>query len=193
MESEEVNWFMIKAWHHFCTITHHRWIVRQGCFRVGLYWQGLTHDLSKYGHTEFSVGAKYYQGNRSPNAAEREARGYSLAWMHHKGRNRHHYEYWSDMSPVTKQYETVPMPRKYLVEMVMDRRAACKVYEGEKYTDGSALAYFEKSRERLLMNEQTRQELGYILSMLKEKGEKETFSYLRESVLKGKPFPWEQV
>ena len=184
---------MIKAWKHFCTITRHRWIVRQGCFRVGLYWQGLTHDLSKYGYTEFSVGAKYYQGIRSPNAAERETQGYSLAWMHHKGRNRHHYEYWTDMSPMTKQYESVPMPRKYLVEMVMDRRAACKVYEGENYTDGSALAYFEKSRERLLMNEQTRQELGYILSMLKEKGEKETFSYLRESVLKGKPFPWEQV
>ena len=85
------------------------------------------------------------------------------------------------------------MPRKYLVEMVMDRRAACMVYEGENYTDGSALVYFEKSRERLLMHEKTRQELGYILTMLKEKGEKETFRYLRESVLKGKPFPWENA
>ena len=184
---------LIKAWHHFCTITKHKWIVCQGCFQVGLYWQGITHDLSKYGLSEFLVGAKYYQGTRSPNAAERELRGYSTAWMHHKGRNRHHYEYWSDMSPVTKQYEAVPMPRKYLVEMVMDRRAACMVYEGENYTDGSALVYFEKSRERLLMHEKTRQELGYILTMLKEKGEKETFRYLRESVLKGKPFPWENA
>ena len=184
---------LIKAWRHFCTITKHKWIVCQGCFQVGLYWQGITHDLSKYGLSEFLVGVKYYQGTRSPNAAERELRGYSTAWMHHKGRNRHHYEYWSDMSPVTKQYEAVPMPRKYLVEMVMDRRAACMVYEGEKYTDGSALVYFEKSRERLLMHENTRQELGYILTMLKEKGEKETFRYLREIVLKGKPFPWEDV
>lgn len=180
---------MVKWWKHFCTITHHRWLVRQGCFRVGLYWQGLTHDLSKYSPTEFSVGAKYFQGNRSPNAAEREDKGYSEAWMHHKGRNRHHYEYWCDMSPVTKVYEPVAMPRKYLVEMVMDRRAACKVYEGEKYTDGSPLAYFEKSRERVLMNEQTRRELGYLLTMLKEKGEKETFRYMKENVLKGKPFP----
>ena len=148
---------LIKAWHHFCTITKHKWIVCQGCFQVGLYWQGITHDLSKYGLSEFLVGAKYYQGTRSPNAAERELRGYSTAWMHHKGRNRHHYEYWSDMSPVTKQYEAVPMPRKYLVEMVMDRRAACMVYEGENYTDGSALVYFEKSRERLLMHDRTRQ------------------------------------
>ena len=184
---------MSKAWKHFCTITRHRWLVRQGCFQVGLYWQGLTHDLSKYSPTEFSVGAKYYQGTRSPNAKERELKGYSEAWMHHKGRNRHHYEYWSDMNPVTRNYEAVPMPRKYLVEMVMDRRAACKVYEGDRYTDGSALAYFEKNRERLLMNERTRQELGYLLTMLKDQGERKTFAYMKNHVLKGKPFPWEQV
>ena len=183
----------MKAWKHFKTITHHRHLVRQGCFKVGLYWQGLTHDLSKYSPAEFLTGIRFYQGNRSPNAREREVRGYSEAWMHHKGRNKHHYEYWSDLSLATRKYEHFPMPRKYLVEMVMDRRAACMVYEGEKYTDGSALAYFEKSRERLLMHENTRQELGYILTMLKEKGEKETFRYLRESVLKGKPFPWEDA
>ncbi len=183
---------MSNAWQHFCTITHHRWLVRQGCFQVGLYWQGLIHDLSKYSWTEFSVGAKYFQGNRSPNAAEREAKGFSEAWIHHKGRNRHHYEYWSDMSPVTKVYQSVPMPRKYLVEMVMDRRAACKVYEGKNYTDGSALAYFEKSRERVLMNERTRQELGFLLTMLRDKGEFETFQYIKNCVLKNHPFPWEQ-
>ncbi len=183
---------MHKAWKHFCTITRHRWLVRQGCFKVGLYWQGLTHDLSKYTPTEFCTGAKYYQGTRSPNAAEREAKGYSEAWMHHKGRNRHHYEYWTDMSKATRHYESVPMPRKYLVEMVMDRRAACKVYEGDKYSDGSALAYFEKSRERVLMHPQTQQELGYLLTMLKDRGEAETFRYMKKNVLKGKPFPWEQ-
>ncbi len=182
---------MNKLWRHFWTITHHRWLVCTGCFRVGLYWQGLTHDLSKYSPAEFFVGVKYYQGTRSPNTAERTDKGFSTAWMHHKGRNRHHYEYWTDLSPVTKFYESVPMPRKYLVEMVMDRRAACMVYEGEKYTDGSALVYFEKSRERTLMNDITRRELGYLLTMLQEKGERETFQYMKNSVLKGKPFPWE--
>ena len=114
----------MKAWQHFCTITKHRWKVREGCFRVGLYWQGLTHDLSKYSPTEFRVGARFYQGNRSPNAAEREEKGYSEAWIHHKGRNRHHFEYWTDMNRETRQYESVVMPRKFLVEMVMDRIAA---------------------------------------------------------------------
>ena len=182
---------MSKAWHHFWTVNRHRWLVCQGCFKVGLYWQGLTHDLSKYSPTEFSVGAKFYQGTRSPNAAERDLLGYSTAWMHHKGRNRHHYEYWTDMNPVTKQYEPIPMPRKYLVEMVMDRRAACKVYRGKDYTDGSALNYFEKSRERTLMHECTRRELGFLLTMLQDQGEKATFRYIKETVLKEKPFPWE--
>ena len=183
---------MNNFWQHFKTITYHRWLVRQGCFRVGLYWQGLTHDLSKYTPTEFRSGILYYQGSRSPNAAEREIKGYSEAWMHHKGCNRHHYEYWTDLSLETRKYESVPMPRKYLVEMVMDRRAACMVYQGKNYHPSSALEYLEKSREKSLMNQKTRKELHYILTMLRDEGEEKTFRYLREHVLKGKPFPWEQ-
>ena len=182
----------MKAWKHFKTITKHRFIVMAGCFRVGLYWQGLTHDLSKYSPTEFLMGAKYYQGTRSPNTAERADKGYSQAWIHHKGRNRHHYEYWTDMNRASGFYEPVPMPRKYLAEMVMDRRAACITYQGKAYTDASALNYFMGSRERELMNPQTRRELEYILTMLRDSGEKETFSYLKCHVLRGKPFPWEE-
>ena len=181
----------MKAWQHLKTITKHRWLVRLGCFRVGLYWQGLTHDLSKYSPTEFWIGARYYQGTRSPNAAEREDKGYSEAWMHHKGRNRHHYEYWTDMNRETRRYEPIPMPRRFLVEMVMDRRAACMTYQGKNYRDDSALRYLENSREKDLMHPETLRQLRYILQMLAEEGETETFSYLRKSVLAGKPFPWE--
>ena len=181
----------MKPWQHFKTITHHRLLVMGYCFRVGLIRQGLTHDLSKYSPTEFRVGARYYQGTRSPNAAEREAIGYSTAWMHHKGRNRHHYEYWTDMNRETKRYEPIMMPRRYLVEMVMDRRAACMTYQGKDYRDDSALRYFQKSRERELMHPETCRQLGYILTMLAEKGEKETCHFLKEVVLQGKPFPWE--
>ena len=181
----------MQIWQHFKTITRHRFIVMAGCFRIGLIWQGLVHDLSKYSPTEFWAGARYYQGDRSPNAAEREAKGYSASWMHHKGRNRHHYEYWTDLNRQTRRYESVPMPRKYLVEMVMDRRAACMVYQGKAYHPSSALEYYLKSLERNLMHPQTQQELEYILTMLADRGEKETFRYLRTQVLKGKPFPWE--
>ena len=169
-----------KTWGHLKTITHHRFLVMVGCFRVGLIRQGLTHDLSKYSPTEFWEGARYYQGNRSPNAAEREDKGYSEAWMHHKGRNRHHYEYWTDMNRQTRSYESVPMPKRYLAEMVMDRIAACKTYEGKAYTQASALNYFLKSRERELMHPKTREELEVLLRMLQDRGEGETFRYIRQ-------------
>lgn len=171
---------MKKTWGHFKTITHHRFLVMAGCFRVGLIRQGLTHDLSKYSPTEFWEGARYYQGNCSPNAAEREDKGYSEAWMHHKGRNRHHYEYWTDMNRQTRSYESVPMPKRYLAEMVMDRIAACKTYEGKAYTPASALNYFLKSRERELMHPKTREELEVLLRMLQDRGEGETFRYIRQ-------------
>lgn len=183
---------MMNLWKHFKTITKHKLLVMDGCFKVGLYRQGLAHDLSKYAPIEFLTGARYYQGNKSPNSAEREKKGYSEAWMHHKGRNRHHYEYWTDMNLMTNRYEAVPMPRRYLVEMVMDRRAACMTYEGDAYTPASALNYYLKSRGRESMHPQTQRELEYILTMLRDRGEKRTFSYLRKHVLKGKPFPWEK-
>ena len=180
----------MSAWKHFKTITTHKWLVMDGCFKVGLYKQGLLHDLSKYSPTEFLIGARYYQGDKSPNAAERAEKGYSEAWMHHKGRNKHHYEYWTDMCMATKRYESVPMPRNYLVEMVMDRRAACMVYQGDKYTSASALNYYLNSKERNLMHPQTQKELEYILVMLRDEGEEKTFAYLHR-LLKGEPFPWE--
>ena len=178
-------------WKHFKTITWHKWLVLCGCFRVGLYWQGITHDLSKYAPTEFRNGARYYQGVRSPNAAERDDKGYSEAWIHHKGRNRHHYEYWTDLNQDTLTYTAIPMPRKYLVEMVMDRRAACMTYQGKAYADDSALKYLDRSIERNLMHPKTLRELRHILVMLAEQGEEKTFRYLKKEVLAGKPFPWE--
>ena len=71
----------------------------------------------------------------------------------------------------------------------MDRRAACIVYQGSAYTDGSPLAYFMKSRERQLMHPENRRQLEYILTMLQQQGEKETFRYLKCEFLKGAPLP----
>ena len=113
-----------KAWKHFCTITRHRHQVIRNCYHAGILWQGLRHDLSKYSPTEFIPGAKYYQGDRSPNAEEREVNGYSVAWMHHQGRNKHHFEYWQDYHPQTRMKQPVKMPLRYVKEMFCDRVAA---------------------------------------------------------------------
>lgn len=175
----------MKIWKHFKTITYHKYLVMEGCFKVGLYKQGLFHDMSKYSPCEFFVGAKYYQGNRSPNNAEREAIGYSSAWLHHKGRNKHHYEYWIDYSTkeISGGMAPAPMPAKYIVEMLMDRVAASKVYNKEQYTDSSPWAYYLQGREKAPLHPETKELLEKLLCMLSEKGEDATFSYIRKEVL----------
>ena len=193
-----------KALAHFKTISRHKLEVAKGCFAVGLYRQGILHDLSKYSPTEFLVGARYFQGNRSPNNAEREEKGYSSSWLHHKGRNRHHYEYWMDYNTrVERTPESdrkmsdaeflsgaiIPckMPGRYVVEMFMDRVAASKVYRGSEYTDHDPLAYYEGGRTDAFLHPQTKALLEKLLHMLDEKGEEGTFAYIRAHLTREKP------
>ena len=177
---------MSKAWKHFKTITYHKYLVAKGCFRIGLYKQGLLHDMSKYSPSEFCVGAKYYQGNRSPNNAEREDIGYSSSWLHHKGRNKHHYEYWWDyQSGIEAKMVPVPMPDKYIAEMIMDRIAACKVYRGKEYVDADPLNYYMLGKGSGLLHPNTAETLERMLQMLADKGEEETFQCIKKELVKG--------
>ena len=173
-----------KAYKHLKTICAHRRQVRKNCFRMGLYWQGLTHDLSKFSWAEFRIGAKYFMDDQSPHNGERAEYGYSTAWLHHKGRNKHHYEYWIDYSASDIKGGMTParMPDKYVVEMLMDRIAACKTYHGSSYTDGDPLAYFSKGKANAMMHPETKALLEKLLTMLAQKGEKETFSYIRKEI-----------
>ncbi len=174
------------AFGHFCTITRHRHKVIAHCARAGILWQGLQHDLSKYSPTEFMQGARYYQGTRSPNEMERELFGYSKAWLHHKGRNRHHFEYWMDYNPATKKQEPVKMPLRYVAEMFCDRVAASKIYQGKKYTDRAPLDYFLAAKARRVIHPETSDLLESLLTMLAEKGEQETFDHLKGLLKKNK-------
>lgn len=170
---------MNKAWGHFKTITKHRHQVIYYCYKAGIFWQGCRHDLSKYYPTEFLVGAKYYSGDRSPNEGEREAYGYSKAWMHHKGRNKHHFEYWTDYNPVTREIEPIKMPTNYVIEMFCDRIAASKIYLGKRYTHQEPIAYFMKGKRNRMIHPETSELIESLLVMLAEKGEEATFKYIR--------------
>ncbi len=163
----------------------HRREVRRNCFKVGLIWQGLTHDLSKFSFKEFIPGAKYWQGNRSPQAKERELYGYSPAWLHHKGRNKHHFEYWTDCDKYGNTI-AVEMPPKYFAEMVCDRIAASKIYNGKNYTDDCPLQYFLARKDGIAMHPKTAELLEYYLTLLSQKGEKETFAQLKKFVKESK-------
>ena len=187
----------MKAWKHYCMITHHKHLVMKGCFAVGLYKQGLLHDLSKYTPTEFLVGCKYYQGTMSPNNAERKDKGYSSAWLHHKGRNKHHMEYWIDYGVPGDDGEHggmcgMKMPVRYVVEMYVDRVAASKNYQKERYTDRSALDYYLNGQKFHILHEDTKALLELLLYMLAARGEKETNAFIRGELLKGQ-IPYEKA
>lgn len=175
----------MKIFRHFITITRHRHKVMLHCFKAGLIWRGLLHDLSKYLPSEFIPGARYYQGNRSPQAKERELFGYSAAWLHHKGRNKHHFEYWVD-SGANNDFVFVKMPAVYFGEMVCDRIAASKIYLKESYTASSPLQYFNTRTHKQGMNRETCRDLEYFLTMLAEKGEDYMFEQLKKFIKENK-------
>lgn len=164
---------------HIKTVTRHRREVIKNCRRAGILGQGLFHDLSKYSPAEFFCGIKFYQGDRSPNDAERRKKGYSSAWMHHKGRNKHHFEYWTDYNPETGKYGPVKMPVKYVKEMFCDRVAASKIYQGKNYNSAHPLEYFERGRANRLIHPETSDVLEKLLTMLRDDGEEKTFEYIK--------------
>lgn len=166
---------------HFKTISHHRREVLRNCVRAGIPLQGLVHDLSKYSPVEFINGARFYQGNRSPNVSERQKRGWSNAWLHHKGRNRHHFEYWWDYDVARRKPGPVKMPLKFLKEMFCDRVAASRVYRGADFQQGDPLAYYRKGYAAQYMHPETAAMLEKWLTILAEEGEDAAFSAVRNT------------
>lgn len=169
---------------HFITITKHRHKVLKYCFKSGLYMQGLLHDLSKYTFIEFFKGAKYYTGVRSPISLERKENGYSLAWLHHKGRNKHHPEYWIDLNKEKNCYEPIVMPNRYIGESFCDHLAASKTYNKKNFQPIMIKEYFEKEVLYVPMHEKTKEILTTLINLYLEKGEKEVFKYIKKNLRK---------
>ena len=150
--------------------------------------QGLRHDLSKYSPTEFISGAKYFLGTRSPNEEERAKHGYSKAWIHHQGRNKHHFEYWTDYNPVERKVMPVKMPLRYVAEMFCDRVAASKIYQGDNYVSTHPLEYFMRGKPRRSIHPETSQLLEQWLTTLAEQGEDAAFAQVRAMVKANKEY-----
>lgn len=175
---------MNKLWGHFKTITTHKIKVTTLCFKCGLYKQGILHDLSKYSYVEFSAGVKYWQGNRSPIDKEKEVLGYSRGWLHHKGRNPHHWEYWLD----NKSTGIVPirMPANYIVEMWCDRVAASIIYNKGHYTDDIPINYFMKGYSYVIMEQKSKDFIQHLLEYTRDYGIDKTIQYIKKDILTDK-------
>ena len=152
---------------HFKLITYHKWLVFKLCCKVGQPWRGFVHDFSKYSPTEFWESIHYYTGNHSPITEAKKDKGYSKAWLHHKGRNKHHAEYWVDETAPEK---TPVMPYPYAVEMICDKLAAGIAYQGKEWTKEYQLSYWEKERKKARMNQKLEDFVTEILTQVANNG-----------------------
>lgn len=174
---------MGKYWKHFKTILKHKWIVMITCIRAGVVWRGLMHDNSKFGPTEFFTSAKYFQGNRSPIDAEKEEKGCSYAWQHHKGNNPHHWEYWID-NVGTYQNNPVKIPYNYVIEMICDWIGAGKVYTKDKWTKEQPLEYFNKVRDTRIFHPESEKLILIFLRGIARSGLKDFYKQAKCKELK---------
>lgn len=156
-----------KIFGHIKTVTKHKWVVFKLCCKVGIPFRGLRHDLSKFSPTEFLESIQYYTGTHSPIPEARKDKGYSRAYLHHRGRNKHHFEYWVDFE--TKQVAPV-IPYKYVLEAVCDDLAAGIVYSGEKWKRSTQYDYWMKKRQRTIVNPKVDGFVTEVFSQVKENG-----------------------
>ena len=152
---------------HFNLITRHRWIVFKLCCKAGIPLQGLVHDLSKFSPVEFWQSVEFYNGNMSPLLLAKRKYGYSKAWLHHKGRNKHHPEYWYD--PRSRN-PMVLVPYKYTVEMICDNLAAGIIYNGKRWTKDTQLKYWNQRKENVPLNEKNKLVLTDIFTQISING-----------------------
>jgi len=165
---------------HLHTVNSHRFLVFVHAVKAGIVYRGMVHDLSKYNPVEFFEGVKnFQQGTRSPIEQVRELYGYSPAWLHHKGRNRHHIEYWSDYNPHEKKILPVKIPLVFVKEMFCDKVSASKIYQKEKYKNDFPLNYLLSGKDKNYMHPETYNLLVKMLTILSEQGEAEAFKYIR--------------
>ena len=152
---------------HLHLINKHRWTVFKLSIKAGIPFRGLIHDLSKYTPTEFLESVKYYNGSHSPIPEARKIQGYSKAWLHHKGRNKHHSEYWYDLQ--AKEPSPV-IPYKYVAEMICDKLAASLVYNGKNWTKSTQKEYWERNKDKELANEKVKSLLTEVFEQVSING-----------------------
>lgn len=165
---------------HLKIVRTHRKYVRRACFKMGLFWQGLTHDLSKYSLTELSI-CKYYSGKGSPHQVAREELGYSPSWIHHYHANKHHHMFWIDE---TETGEVIPMkmPYRYVIESLADMLGASKAYNKTDWKPQLLLDYWEqKCLGKRIMHKDSVQLLDTLIRQLVSQGENNFFIWYKEN------------
>jgi len=139
--------FPARLWGHTLTVLRHKFWVFRYCVTAGIPWQGLCHDLSKFSRFEFWESVRYYNGRYSPIMVCKLLNdGFSLAWLHHHGRNLHHYEAWHD--DFDRGVHPIDMLYPYAVEMVCDFLGAGHAYLRSAFTYQKEYVWWQGKRRR---------------------------------------------
>ena len=168
---------------HIKLVSKHKWLVFKFSVKLGIPFRGLMHDLSKFSYDEFWESVKYYDGKVSPITKCKKENGYSKAWLHHQGRNKHHVQYWVDLG--TKGVAPV-IPYKYMAEMICDKLSASITYNGKNWTNSSEYEYWVKEKKRIIVNPKIENFLEEVFLNLKENGLEKILDkkYLKETYKK---------
>lgn len=169
---------MNKYLNHLKKVVVHKWYVGVACFQAGLYWQGITHDLSKLSLEEFIPYALHYDDSRSPVDVMREEYGYCEAWQHHKGHNPHHWEYWLDFD--NGEVTPLKMPYKYATELICDWIGAGKVYNKANWSDSEPYNYWKVRNHKFIMHADTYRYIETMTYSIKMRGIKETLKISKD-------------
>ena len=152
-------------YNHFKKVCKHKYLVGYYCFKAGIPWRGIKHDMSKFSPVEFLESVKYYQGNRSPIDRCKEVNGWSKAWQHHKGRNDHHYEYFIDN--LDNGGEAIEMPKDCVLELIADYLGAGRAYMGKSFSYKKEYEWWENKKQKpLLMHKNTKKFIDEVLFLL---------------------------
>ena len=152
-------------WEYFKKVCRHKWHVGRACFRYGLYWRGIVHDLSKFSRAEFGPYAMYFH-TPDGKSSYRTKTAFDHAWRHHVAHNPHHWEYWIAFNrgyPVAAD-----MPEKYILEMVADWIGAGMTYDGQP--DPNVWYYGKDAKSIIMMTQRTRDRVEELLREINPKG-----------------------
>lgn len=158
---------MLNFFKHIKLVIKHKWLVFKFSLKLGIPFRGLIHDISKFSPAEFIESVKYYDGKISPVTVCKRKNGYSKAWLHHKGRNKHHDAYWVDL---TAQDVAPVIPYKYMAEMICDKLSASITYSGKNWTNSSEYDYWEKEKKKVIINPKCEKFLTEVFRQVKDMG-----------------------
>jgi hypothetical protein len=142
---------MLKFFKLLKRIIIHKFWVAYYCFQLKLFWQGIIHDLSKFSLIEIKGALKYWNDTKSSLSYEKDLNGYSKTFLHHRGHNPHHYEYW--IHSLDEGGIAAKMPKKYVLELICDYLAACKTYGGNPRNE---FYWWEENKNKLKIHSETK-------------------------------------